>query len=162
MIKTGIGQDSHRFEEESKGKPLMLGGVNIPSHLSLDGNSDADVILHAICNAISGISGQIIIGPHADKLLRERQITDSVVYVKDALKTLNNYEITHVSVSIECLAPQLIAHVEKMRARIAEILDIKINDVGITATTGEGLTEFGKGKGIQVFAVVTAMCKEAH
>ena len=156
-VKTGIGQDSHRLEGDNTNRPLILGGVEIPSELSLLGNSDADVVLHALCNAISGISGEIIIGPYADKMCCEQGITDSALYVKEALKTLKNYKITHVSIVIECLVPKIVPHIDQMRSRIAEILNIKTDDVGVTATSGEGLTSFGQGKGIQAFVSVTAM-----
>ncbi len=156
-VKIGTGQDSHRLEGDDTNRPLILGGVEIPSELSLQGNSDADVVLHALCNAISGISGEIIIGPYVDKMCREQGITDSVLYVKEALKTLKSYKITHVSIVIECLVPKIVPHIDQMRSRIAGILDIKTNDVGITATSGEGLTSFGRGKGIQAFVSVTAM-----
>ena len=155
-IKTGIGQDSHRLEKDEN-SPLILGGVTIPSELSLQGNSDADVVLHALCNAISGISGKVILGPYADKMCREQGITDSAAYVKEALKTLKNDKITHVSIAIECLTPKIGPHIDKMCSRIAEILNIETEDVGITATSGEGLTPFGQGKGIQAFVSVTAM-----
>jgi len=156
-VKVGIGQDSHRLAGDDTDRPLIIGGVEIPSELSLLGNSDADVVLHALCNAISGISGEIIIGPYADKMCREQGITDSALYVKEALKTLKNYKISHVSIVIECLVPKIVPHIDQMRARIAEILNIKTDDVGITATSGEGLTSFGQGKGIQAFVSVTAM-----
>ena len=156
-VKVGIGQDSHRFDGEGKDKSLILGGIEIPSGLSLQGNSDADVVLHALCNAISGISGKTIIGPYADKLCREQGITDSAEYIKEALKTLKDYKISHVSIAIECLVPKIVSHIDKMRSRIAEILNVKISDVGITVTSGEGLTLFGQGKGIQAFVSVTAI-----
>ena len=156
-VKIGIGQDSHRLEGDDTNRPLILGGVEIPSEFSLLGNSDADVVLHALCNAISGISGEIIIGPYADKMCREQGITDSALYVKEALKTLKNYKITHVSIVIECFVPKIVSHIGQMRSRIAEILNIKTDDVGVTATSGEGLTSFGQGKGIQAFVSVTAM-----
>jgi 2-C-methyl-D-erythritol 2,4-cyclodiphosphate synthase len=156
QFKVGIGQDSHRFEEKGKSKPLVLGGIEIPSEVTLMGNSDADVVLHALCNAISGTSGKVVLGPHTDRLC-EQGITDSAVYVKEALKTLKDYKIAHVAVTIECLAPKILPHIDKMRSRIAEILGIKIGDVGITATSGEGLTLFGQGAGIQAFVLVTAV-----
>lgn len=155
-FKVGIGQDSHRFEKGIK-RALMLGGIEIPSDLSLQGNSDADLVLHALCNAISGISGKVIIGPFTDKLCLEKGITDSVEYVKETVKTLKKYKITHVSVAIECAKPKIVPHIDKMRSKLAAILNIKIEDVGITATSGEGLTSFGQGNGIQAFVIVTAM-----
>ncbi|HAV42731.1 TPA: 2-C-methyl-D-erythritol 2,4-cyclodiphosphate synthase [bacterium] len=154
-FKAGLGQDSHRFEEGTN-KPLILGGIKIPSRLPLRGNSDSDVVLHALCNAISSISGKNILGRYADRLCKEG-ITDSKIYVKEALKTLKDYRITHVSIAIECLRPKISPHLGKMRSKIAEILEVKKNDVGITVTTGEGLSEFGQGKGIQALVVVTTI-----
>lgn len=156
-FKVGIGQDSHRFEEEDSSKSLILGGVKIPSELSMQGNSDADVVLHALCNAISGISGKAIIGPYADRLCKEEGITDSAVYVKEALKTLKDYRITHVSVAIECARPKILPHIERICTKIAQILGIERGNVGMTLTSGEGLTSFGQGRGIQAFVVVTAV-----
>lgn len=154
--KIGIGQDSHRFDDSST-KPLVLGGITIPSNLSLSGNSDVDVVLHAITNAVSGISTVNIIGAFSDRLCKEQGITDSAVYLREALKTLDGLRIVHLSVSIECLRPKLSPHIDAMRDHIAQLLSISPKDVGITATTGEQLTSFGEGKGIQVFAIVTAM-----
>ena len=70
MIKVGIGQDSHRFEEKPSGKPLVLGGLIIPRHKALDGNSDADVVLHALTNAISSVTGVNILGKIADDMCK--------------------------------------------------------------------------------------------
>ena len=75
-IKTGIGQDSHRFEPEGSSKSLMLGGVHIAGLPGLEGNSDADVVFHAICNAVSGINGINILGDISDTLCKQG-ITDS-------------------------------------------------------------------------------------
>ena len=81
-------------------------------------------------------------------------ITDSEEYLKEALKYLNE-KIVHISISIECKKPKITPKIEEMRKNIARILCISENSVGITATTGEGLTEFGKGNGVAVFACVT-------
>ena len=81
-------------------------------------------------------------------------ITDSEEYVKEALKYLNE-KIIHISISIECKTPKISPKIEEMRKNIARILNISENSVGITATTGEGLTEFGKGNGISVFSCIT-------
>ena len=151
-IKVGIGQDSHRFGGD---KPLILGGVAIPGEVGLEGNSDADVVLHALCNAISGVSGEVVLGPVTDRMCREGT-TDSAAYVQEALKTLKDYKVAHVSVSLECLQPRITPHIDAMRRRIAELLDIETRDVGITATSGEGLTAFGRGEGIQAFVALTA------
>ena len=80
--------------------------------------------------------------------------TDSEEYLKVALKYLDN-KIVHLSISIECLVPKISPKIEEMRKNIARILNISENQIGITATTGEGLTEFGKGNGISVFSCIT-------
>lgn len=154
-----IGQDSHAFVPRNSRKPLVVAGVAIPGCLGLAGNSDADVVLHAITNAVSGISGVNILGAVADTLCRDRGIRDSRVYLAKALETLRQWRVTHVSVSIEAKRPKFAPHIPAMRASIARLCSLSIDDVGITATTGEGLTSFGKGRGIQALAVVTAQRK---
>ena len=154
MIKTAIGQDSHRFEFENKHKKLILGGVVFENEPPLNGNSDADVVLHSVTNAVSGITGVNIIGEVADKMCAAGE-PDSRVYLKKALEYLKGYKINHVSVSIECKRPKITPKIEEMRESIAGILGIEKGDVGVTATSGEGLTEFGKGNGVQVLSIVT-------
>ncbi len=156
MVKTAIGQDSHAFVSEADTKQLRLGGIIIPGCKGLAGNSDADVILHALTNAISGISGVTILGKVSDDLCLNQGITDSTVYLQKALETLNGYRITHCSISVECQVPKLAPHTENIRRSVAQLLSIEIHDVGLTATTGEKLSTFGKGAGIQVFVIVTA------
>jgi 2-C-methyl-D-erythritol 2,4-cyclodiphosphate synthase len=181
-MRVAIGQDSHRFIQEKGGmdntsradvachagyterndsehteKTLILGGVVFEGDCPpLDGNSDADVVLHALCNAISGITTVNILGGAADSMLREDGVTDSSLYVKEALKYLNGKRIVHISFSIECKKPAISPMIPAIRKRISEITDVPASSIGITATTGEGLTDFGKGLGIQVFCVVTA------
>lgn len=154
MVKVGIGQDSHIFTDDPE-KPCVIGGVVFEDMPGLDGNSDADIVLHALCNAISGISGTVVLGPITDPMC-EAGITDSREYVKEALKTLGDYRVGHVSVSIECLRPKIVPKIEEMKVAIARLCGITTNDVGITATTGEGLTDFGKGLGAQAFVSVVA------
>ncbi len=117
-------------------------------------NSDGDVVLHAITNAISGITCVNILGKIADEMCNIKGIKNSEEYVKEALKYLKE-EIIHISISIECKTPKISPKIEEMRKNIARILNINENCVGITATTGEELTEFGKGNGISVFACIT-------
>lgn len=152
-MKVGIGQDSHKIDFENKEKEFVLGGIKFEEEYSLNGNSDADVVLHAITNAVSGITCKNILGKISDEMCKNG-ITDSEEYLKEALKYLNE-KIVHVSISIECKIPKITPKIEEMRKNIARILCISENSVGITATTGEGLTEFGKGNGIAVFACLT-------
>ncbi len=156
MIKTAIGQDSHRFELATSDKPLVLGGVTIPGCPGLSGNSDADVILHAVTNAVSGISGVNILGEISDELCLKKGVTDSRIYLEKALATLTKYSITHLSLSVECKRPKLALHIDTIKTSLAKLLSLQISDIGLTATSGEGLTAFGCGEGIQVFALITA------
>ena len=170
---SAIGQDSHRFsgcplsgeyyDGASKiraggaiSKPLLLGGVEFAGEPSLLGNSDADVVLHALCNAISGVTGINILGEPADRMVIEEGITDSAAYVKEAMKHLGTGRIIHVSFSIECAKPAISPRIADMREKIAKIIGIDMNRVCITATSGEGLTDFGRGLGIQALCILTA------
>lgn len=154
-MKVAIGQDSHRIDYENKQKKLILGGIEFQEDYSLSANSDGDVVLHAITNAVSGITCQNVLGKIADDMCK-RGITNSEEYLKEALKYLKE-EIAHLSISIECRTPKISPKIEEMRNNIARILHIQANQVGITATTGEGLTQCGKGNGISVFVCLTVV-----
>lgn len=153
-MKCAIGQDSHSFTQKL-GKPLLLGGVNIMNGQPLKGNSDADVVLHALTNAISGITGVNILGSIADEMCINDNITDSSMYVREALKYMQNYNIKHVSFSVECLVPKLENYIYDIRNNIANLLAIDISSIGFTAHTGEELTLFGRGKGIMCTCIIT-------
>jgi 2-C-methyl-D-erythritol 2,4-cyclodiphosphate synthase len=159
-----IGQDSHRFVQvDGNGQPLdstdnhllILGGCVIPGGCPLQANSDGDVLLHALTNAVSGITCVNILGDAADKLCLENGVKDSRKYLELALGSLVDGKITHVSFSIECKTPRLAEHIGNIRQSIASLLQISSDAVGITATSGEGLSAFGKGEGIMVFCSVT-------
>lgn len=152
-MKVAIGQDSHRFDFDDKNKKLVLGGIVFENSTPLSGNSDADVVLHSITNAVSGITCKNILGKIADDMCKSG-ITNSEKYLKEALKYLDN-KIVHLSISIECKTPKISPKIEEMRKNISRILNISETSVGITATTGESLTEFGKGNGISVFSIIT-------
>jgi len=153
-MKCAIGQDSHKFIN-NESKILILGGVSIHNHSPLKGNSDADVILHSLTNAISGISGVNILGEIADDLCLKKGITDSREYVKEALRYMRDYKIVHVSFSIECKTPYLSPYIEEIKESIASLLKIDISNIGLTATSGEGLSSFGKGLGIMSLCILT-------
>lgn len=156
---SAIGQDSHRFEEFSgsvrSARPLILGGIHIPGIEGLEGNSDADVILHALTNAVSGVSCINILGAVTDELCLNQLITDSSEYLKAALKTLCSDKLVHISISVECSRPRLSEYIEPIRGNIALITGLPVSSVGITATSGEGLTDFGRGLGIQAICIIT-------
>ena len=152
-MKSAIGQDSHRFDPAEKQKPLILGGVEFFGHPPMSANSDGDVVLHAVTNAVSGITCVNILGGPADELCRQG-ITDSRVYLQKALEHLKE-SIVHLSVSIECSTPKITPMIPQMRESIAGLLGISEGCVGITATTGEGLTRCGSGEGISVLCILT-------
>lgn len=153
-----IGQDSHRFLDGVSDDPdnyVMLGGVKVPHNRCFSANSDGDVILHAVTNAITGYTGVLILGGIADELCLNQGIKDSRVYLKRALEDMGDARITHLSITVECLRPKLKASLQAIKESLGELLNLDPSRVGITATTGEGLTEFGKGEGVQVFACMT-------
>ena len=164
-MKVAIGQDSHRFDFESKNKNLVLGGIVFENATPTLGNKytvslfkgseskDFKSTYENISLYASNIVSSSKLGKITDEMCKNG-ITDSEEYVKEALKYLNE-KIIHISISIECKTPKISPKIEEMRKNIARILNISENSVGITATTGEGLTEFGKGNGISVFSCIT-------
>ena len=152
-MKVAIGQDSHRINYENTEKKVILGGIEFEDNFSIVANSDGDVVLHAITNAISGITCKNILGSISDEMCKNG-VNNSEAYLREALKYLET-KIIHISISIECKVPKINPKIEEMRKNIARILNINEQSVGITATSGEELTEFGKGNGISVFACVT-------
>jgi 2-C-methyl-D-erythritol 2,4-cyclodiphosphate synthase len=158
MNISAIGQDSHRFEPAGSAKPLVLGGFVVPGERGLAGNSDADVILHALVNAISGLSGTIVLGKITDQMCLSQGITDSRAYVARALQTLGTMRVVHVSISLECKEPKITPLAPQICASVAGLLSLAPQHVCLTATSGEGLTAFGRGEGIAAFVMVTAEC----
>ncbi len=152
-MKAAIGQDSHRIDYKNTEKKLILGGIEFENEFSLQANSDGDVILHAITNAVSGITCVNILGDKADQMCKNG-ILDSEEYLKQALKYLKE-KIVHISISIECKTPKITPKIPEMRTNIARILKVPENCIGITATTGEGLTDCGSGFGISAIAIIT-------
>ncbi|MEA1986669.1 MAG: 2-C-methyl-D-erythritol 2,4-cyclodiphosphate synthase [Candidatus Marinimicrobia bacterium] len=157
-MKTAIGQDSHKFNFSRNNKKLILGGVVFKNNHPLQGNSDADVILHSITNAVSGITGVNILGKIADEMCKSG-ITDSKEYLLKAMEYLNGFIISHLSISVECKTPAISPMISQIKKSIGKILNLKVENIGLTATSGEGLTSFGKGEGIQVFSIITAIKK---
>ena len=153
-FKTGLGQDSHAFENNHKA--LLLAGVDCKHTQGLRANSDGDVVLHALTNAVSSITGVNILGEKADNLCQQG-ITDSREYLKLALQDLNAWQVQHIAISIECLTPKISPFMADMKKNIAQLFDISTDDIGITATTGEGLSAFGKGEGIQVLCIMSVI-----
>lgn len=157
IVRTGIGQDSHRFLTPETTKPCIIAGVIFEDAPGFNANSDGDVAYHSICNAITSLSHVLILGGLADDLCLKDGITDSEVYLLKAMETLGNQQVTHVSLTIEGQKPRFKRKREMMRSNIARVMQLDISQVGITATSGEGLTDFGCGDGVQCFAIVTTI-----
>lgn len=154
-MKVGIGQDSHRFLEVSTQKACIIGGVIFDDVPGMDADSDGDVVLHAICNAITSITHVPILGGVAPELCHDEGITDSAVYLQHALDTLKDDTIQHVALTIEGKRPRMQKRCDEIRASVAKLLGLQIDQVGLTMTSGDGLTDFGKGIGLQCFCTLT-------
>lgn len=111
--------------------------------------------MHALTNAVSGYTGVNILGSVADRLCLNQGVTDSREYLKLALSYLGEAKIAHVSLSVECKSPRLSEHIDEIRQSIANLLSIPMSSVGITATSGEGLSAFGRGEGIMVICAIS-------
>lgn len=157
IYRTGIGRDSHRFLPVDSTKPCTIGGIIFEDVPGLDADSDGDIVYHAICNAITSLSGVPIMGGIARDLCRKDGITDSQVYLEKALRTLGRQTIVHIALSIEGKRPYFEEKIEPMKKKIASVLKIKPSAVGITATSGDGLTDFGCGDGLQCFCMMTTV-----
>lgn len=158
MFRVGIGQDSHPFENQKSKKSLVLGGITFPNETGLHGNSDCDVILHALFNALSSAVGKESIGVYSDPMCLDQGIDDSSEYLKVALKMVahEGYKINNISIAVECERPRFPNELTRqIRKKIGQLCSVSENCVGITATSGEGLTAFGKGKAVQAFVIVS-------
>ncbi len=156
-VRVGMGQDSHRFLPEGSKKPCILGGILFPEVPGLSADSDGDVIFHAICNAITSITHVPILGKIAPDLCHKQGITDSKVYLEKALETCNGLTLTHLALCLEGSRPRLQKRIDEIRTNIAEVLHLDPSQVGLTITSGNGLTAFSQGEGLQCFCILTAI-----
>jgi len=155
IYRTGLGQDSHRFLTEESSKPCLLGGIVFEEAPGFSADSDGDIILHAICHAISTLTGVNVMMTIARDLCSKDGITDSQVYVEKALELMKDQQIVHVAVALEGRRPRISDKIVQITEQLAKILKIEKNQIGITCTTGEGLTDFGCGDGMQCFCIIT-------
>jgi 2-C-methyl-D-erythritol 2,4-cyclodiphosphate synthase len=152
-FRVGLGYDIHPLVA---GRRCVLGGVNIPSDVGPDGHSDADVVLHAVADAILGAAGLRDIGhyfPNTDAAIKG---LDSAVIVKKAVveaKANGGWVVGNVDVVIIGERPKVMAHVDAMKAKVAEIIGVTPSQVGIKATTNEGMDSIGQGKALAVQAI---------
>ncbi|MCB1082428.1 MAG: 2-C-methyl-D-erythritol 2,4-cyclodiphosphate synthase [Chlamydiia bacterium] len=153
--KTGIGQDSHRFEKEKSKKKCIVAGLVFEDAPGLDADSDGDVVFHAICNAITSLTHVPILGKVAIDLCHNQGITNSRIYLDEALKTLGKKTIEHVALTIEGKRPKFQKRADDIRQSVATAMNLSLDQVGITFTSGDGLTAFGRGEGLMCYALVT-------
>jgi 2-C-methyl-D-erythritol 2,4-cyclodiphosphate synthase len=154
MVACGIGYDVHRF---AVGRRLVLGGVIIDFPLGLEGHSDADVLCHAIADALLGAAGESDIGhlfPNTDESLRG---LDSLVIVRTVREKLKAMDIVvlNVDATLVAEAPKMAPYLPGMKANLADALALSPDRVGIKATTNEGLGFLGRGEGIAALAVAS-------
>src|ERR1035437_6862151 len=151
-IRVGFGFDVHQLEE---GKEFWLGGLKIPSNKGATGHSDADVLIHAICDALLGAAGMRDIGFHFPETSSEFKGIDSKILlarVMDLLKK-ENYSIGNIDCTLVLENPKINPHIETMKETLALILNIEKSDIGIKATTNEKMGYVGRQEGVCAYAV---------
>jgi 2-C-methyl-D-erythritol 2,4-cyclodiphosphate synthase len=151
--RIGFGIDFHQL---AKGKELWIGGVQVPHHKGAIGHSDADVLLHAICDALLGAACLGDIGLHFPNTSKEFENIDSKILLKRTFELVNkeNYKIVNIDSTICLEEPKIRPHVAKMQKSIAGILDLSVHDISIKATTTEKMGFIGRGEGIAAYATV--------
>lgn len=152
-IRVGYGYDVHRYVE---GRKLILGGVTVPAERGLLGHSDADVLLHAIADALLGAAAMRDIGYHFPDTDPRYAGADSMVLLREVLMLLRErgYRVGNIDATIVAEAPKLSPFVPRMQERIAETLDLSVDEVSIKATTNERMGFVGREEGMAAHAVV--------
>lgn len=151
-MRVGIGYDVHRLVSDRK---LILGGVEISYHLGLLGHSDADVLTHAIIDAILGAAALGDIGTHFPDTDARYKDMDSLVFLRDVVAKvrLRGYHIENVDTMVIAQRPKLAPYISEIRTRLAETLDVAVEHVNVKATTAEELGVVGEGKAIVAHAI---------
>ena len=154
MYRSGIGYDTHRFAE---GRKLVLGGVEIPHVRGLEGHSDADVLTHAIADALLGAIGERDIGHHFPNTEEAIRGISSLAILQTVGEILaeKKCRIVNVDATLIAEAPKIGPHLEAMRGTISAVLGIDVLRVGIKATTNEGMGALGRGEGMAALAVAS-------
>ncbi len=152
MVRIGFGYDIHRFAPKRK---LIVGGVRIPYHLGLQGHSDADVLLHALCDALLGAAGLGDIGKHFPDTRKAYKNISSVLLLERVRELVQKegFEVVNVDSTVVLQTPRLAPYIPKMVRRIAKALEIPLTRVSVKATTNEGLGFLGRGEGCAAYAV---------
>jgi 2-C-methyl-D-erythritol 2,4-cyclodiphosphate synthase len=154
MTLVGIGYDSHRL---AAGRPLVLGGVDVPSELGLDGHSDADVLTHAVIDALLGAAGLGDIGEHFPDTDERYRDADSIELLAEvvALIAAGGHLIVNVDCTVVIERPKIAPHRQAIRERLAEALSLSPDRVNVKASTGEGIGFVGRREGVAALAVAS-------
>jgi 2-C-methyl-D-erythritol 2,4-cyclodiphosphate synthase len=154
VVRVGFGYDIHKFTANRR---FLLGGVRIPYHLGLLGHSDADVLLHALCDALLGAAGLGDIGKHFPDTSKAYKNISSLTLLERVrvLVEQEGFEVVNVDSTVVLQTPRLAPYVPKMVRRIAKTLGISTKQVSVKATTNEGLGYLGRGAACAAYAVAT-------
>ena len=153
MIRIGFGFDTHRLEP---GRILRLGGVEIPDEKGAAGHSDADVLIHAVCDALLGAAGLRDIGYHFPDTSAEYKDISSSILLEKTMDLINSrsFSVQNADTTIVLQSPRISAYIPEMIHVISGILNIPENAVSVKAKTSENLGFIGRGEGISAYAVV--------
>jgi len=151
-IRIGFGIDVHRLQE---GSTLRLGGVSIPFHKSLEGHSDADVLLHAICDALLGAANLRDIGVQFPDTSTAFKGIDSLILLKKTADLIQNkgFTIGNIDCTLALQEPKIAPYIPQMQTAISQTLQLPLDDISIKATTTEQLGYEGRGEGVTAYAV---------
>jgi 2-C-methyl-D-erythritol 2,4-cyclodiphosphate synthase len=158
-MRVGIGYDAHRFATNRR---LMLGGVEIPSDRGLEGHSDADVVLHALADAILGAAGCGDIGEHFppdDDTWRDADSADLLIRTLEIVDT--GWRVVNADIVVIAEAPRIAPHREAIRERISQLIGVDRSAVNVKATTNERMGFIGRGEGIAAMATVSLTSNDA-
>lgn len=152
-IRVGFGYDVHALVA---GRALWLGGVKIEHELGLMGHSDADVLIHAICDALLGAANMRDIGYHFPDTSGEFKDIDSKILLRDTMRLIRDagYELGNIDATVCAERPKLNPHIPSMKAALAEAMGVDVDDISIKATTTEKLGFTGRQEGISAYATV--------
>jgi 2-C-methyl-D-erythritol 2,4-cyclodiphosphate synthase len=154
MVHVGIGYDVHTLVA---GRKLILGGVEIPHSKGLDGHSDADALMHAICDAILGAVGEVDIGHFFPNTDPQWKGAASRVFLEEAARQVlqRNGRLVNIDATLMVQEPKIFPHIEAMKREIGDALGLATRKVGIKATTNEGIGFVGREEGIAAMAVAS-------
>ena len=155
-VTTGIGYDAHRL---APGRPFILGGVDIPWDRGPDGHSDADVLAHAVIDALLGAAGLGDIGEHFPDTDPAYEGADSISLLHDVVALLGRREILHVDTTVLLERPKIAPYIDDIRAQLASALTIPVDCVSVKGKTNEGVDAVGRGEAIAAHAVALLSTK---